>query len=233
MAATALYKTLEAQQFVRLGTILLAGCDQPALHVGCAASCGPLTLVDEQPRLLFIRAMTKPGHRSRFNEALDEAYRNRRKAVQAVAARAGQEDSADVVQDAFLKAVEADRRAGIDSPFGFLLRVARNNVIDRLRRRTRWAKLMTEAPAEFEHADPTPDAERSLIATERLQRAIDCIQAMPERRREVFLLSRLEGLTYVKIAVRLGISPKTVENHMSAAMEQLSREMDRYDGLAD
>ena len=77
--------------------------------------------------------MAEPKKTSRLNEALDDAFRHRRGAVHNVAARAGNDDAADLVQDAFLKTVEAGRTSNIDSPFGFLLRVARNGVIDRLR----------------------------------------------------------------------------------------------------
>lgn len=48
---------------------------------------------------------------------------------------------------------------------------------------------------------------------------------MPPRAREVFLLSRIEGLTYVEIGERLGISPKTVFGHMVVALERLRAQM--------
>ena len=50
---------------------------------------------------------------------------------------------------------------------------------------------------------------------------------MPEKRREVFLASRFDGLKYAEIADKMGISLKTVETHMSAAIKQLK------DGLKD
>jgi RNA polymerase sigma-70 factor (ECF subfamily) len=174
----------------------------------------------------------RPNDRSHFHAALDEAYRHRHGAVRAITAKGG-EDSADLVQDAFLRTVEAGQASRIGSPLGFVMRVARNGVVDTLRRRARWAKLESEAIRDDRWPDPSPDAERRLIASERLQRALACIDAMPPRRREVFLLHRLEGLTYGKIAKRLGISRKTVEDHMSTAMLQLSRGMDQYDGDGD
>lgn len=173
--------------------------------------------------------MADSNPRNSFNEAMEESFRRRRNVVRAIVERGGRGDSADLVQDAFLKTIEAGRTTKIESPVGFLFRVARNSVIDRLRKRSRWSRLMSDADAPGEQADLSPGVERSLIASERLSVALACIDAMPSRRREVFLLQRIEGLTYVKIAKKLGISAKTVEAHMSAAMLQLSREMDAYD----
>lgn len=47
------------------------------------------------------------------------------------------------------------------------------------------------------------------------------IERLPDKCRNVFKLSRLEGLKYKEIALQLGISEKTVENHMSNALKIL------------
>lgn len=56
-----------------------------------------------------------------------------------------------------------------------------------------------------------------------LQEAMD---SLPERCREVFLLSKVEGLKNREIAERLNISEKTVERHMSIALSKLREELD-------
>jgi len=47
------------------------------------------------------------------------------------------------------------------------------------------------------------------------------IELLPEKCREIFKLSRLEGMKYKAIALQLGISEKTVENHMGHALKVL------------
>ena len=70
--------------------------------------------------------------------------------------------------------------------------------------------------------DPAADPERSLMGAQRLQRVMASIDAMPPKRREVFLMHRIEELTYAQIARRLNVSVKAVEKHVHLAMRQLS-----------
>ncbi|MBN1950963.1 MAG: sigma-70 family RNA polymerase sigma factor, partial [Bacteroidales bacterium] len=52
---------------------------------------------------------------------------------------------------------------------------------------------------------------------------LQLIERLPERRRQVFLMSREEGLTYSEISRKLGISVNTVENHIAASLKFLRR----------
>lgn len=53
------------------------------------------------------------------------------------------------------------------------------------------------------------------------------IDGLPQRCKEVFLLSRNEHLSHKEIAVRLGISEKTVDEHIHRALNKLRLPLDR------
>jgi RNA polymerase sigma-70 factor (ECF subfamily) len=53
------------------------------------------------------------------------------------------------------------------------------------------------------------------------------VQALPERRRKIYLLSRGQGLSHAEIAKRLDISVQTVKNQMVLALRTLARLLGR------
>ncbi|MDD2306888.1 MAG: RNA polymerase sigma-70 factor [Prolixibacteraceae bacterium] len=57
------------------------------------------------------------------------------------------------------------------------------------------------------------------------------IQEMPEKRKEIFRLSREQGFSNKEIAEKLGISIKTVENQMTSALKYLREKLGKHDVL--
>ena len=134
-------------------------------------------------------------------------------------------DQADLAQEACLKLVETSQRQVVEAPRHLLFRVARNLVIDHHRSQARQRRLFQASDGYEVHASTRPDPERALLAAERLNRALNVISAMPPRRRQAFLMHRVEGLSYLEIARRMDVSVKAVEKHISIAMLDLSRKM--------
>ena len=137
-------------------------------------------------------------------------------------------DREDAEQEATLRLIQASTRETVAKPVHLLRRIARNLVIDRQRHQQKMVGL-DDAPSAAIQICTAPDPELALINSERLNRALVVIQAMPTRRREAFLLHRIDGLSYAQIARRMGVTPKAVEKHMTLAMIDLARGMEKLE----
>lgn len=157
---------------------------------------------------------------------LDRIYRSRSSGLWHVAGQAGRDDAGDLVHDAVVKTLEAERKEPIHDPVGFLFRVTRNALFDRFRSRARRARVLEYGLDDTDAPDTSASPERAAIASERLSRVLAFIDTMPPRRREAFLLCRVEELTYAQAARRMGVSIHAIEKHMTAAMAQLFAEFE-------
>lgn len=177
-----------------------------------------LWALDSQDR--WGRALNEASGRL-LESDLGSVFARRRSALISSARRIGGQDAEDVVQDAALRLVSVSHREEIGEPNRLLSRLTLRAAIDRIRWRVSRAGISVCAPGA-EAIDPTGDPERALMGVQRLRAVRAEIDAMPPRRREVFLLHRIDELTYPQIAKRLGISVKAVEKHMSLAIKQLA-----------
>ena len=104
-------------------------------------------------------------------------------------------------------------------PRALLFRIATNLARDQLRRQI----VRRDAAVELARADDTA-ASADIVSSARQELALvaDALASLPPRPREVLLLSRVEGHSHREIGEQLGISPKTVENHLARALAQLA-----------
>lgn len=118
----------------------------------------------------------------------------------------------DAVQEAFVK-VWAALQAGtrIDSFRAYMYRAVRNECVAVLRGKHDFVDI-------YDAADVSePDIDTS----ERDARVWQAIDGLPDRCREIFLMSKRDGLSNEEIAEELGVSVKTVKNHMTKAFARL------------
>ena len=140
-------------------------------------------------------------------------------------------DGEDVAQDAYVRALQSERRGEtVVEPVAYLLRVARNLFIDRKRTDMRESALLVRSDRIDTVATAAPDPERILAGKQRLDIALAAIGRLPPRCREAFELHRFEGLSYTAIARRMGISTSMVEKHIAEAMARLARAVNHADG---
>jgi RNA polymerase sigma-70 factor (ECF subfamily) len=125
----------------------------------------------------------------------------------------------EVVQDVMLELWRRREQLTVgDSPRAYLLRATRNRALNHLRH------LRVEQRGAPYAAGPTeePAQAASTVVEDELGVALaSAVADLPTRCREVFELSRVQGLSYGEIARTLDISPKTVENQMGKALRAL------------
>jgi RNA polymerase sigma-70 factor (ECF subfamily) len=136
-----------------------------------------------------------------------------------------QDEADDLIQEAFLRLQVYCRDHTVRNAGGFLLRTALNIALDR-RRRARVAAVVPGALDALPLADPSPLPDEVCAGQERLQRMKAGLEAMSPRRREVFVLNRIEGYSFPQIASKLGITLSAVEKHAAKAILFLTDWMD-------
>lgn len=70
-----------------------------------------------------------------------------------------------------------------------------------------------------------PSQDERLAQQQMLAELVEYILDLPPRCQEIFLLNRVEGMTYVQVAKHCGISLKAVEKHMTKALAVLRKRL--------
>lgn len=130
--------------------------------------------------------------------------------------RFGAEVADDLAQDIWMRVLTSQRIEDVRRPRAFLWRVAANIAVDHRRRRSRRLPAGASWNDEIQSADAEQEAQVLLKQV---------ILDLPDPLREVFLLSRVGGLTYESIARHLNISVKTVEWRMSRALARCAERL--------
>jgi RNA polymerase sigma-70 factor (family 1) len=127
----------------------------------------------------------------------------------------------DLVQDVFMQLWEKRAELREATLRSFLFTIARNSFLKNKRRQNYDLKFRSDYIAKIENESPDYVLEMKEFDV-KLQKAI---ALLPEKSRVVFLMNRLDGMTYGEIAENLGVSIKAVEKQMSRALKMLREEL--------
>lgn len=132
-------------------------------------------------------------------------------------------DATDIVQNAFIRLWETRTQLDPDkSIIAYMYTIVRNLSLNHLRDHKHKHVDLENAALTIHHSPEVFD-DQNASAKEVINTLID---QLPERQREAFELSRIDGLEHQEIAEIMGVSPRTVNNHIVAALKSLRKAYD-------
>ena len=140
------------------------------------------------------------------------------------------EESEDIVQDFYIRLWE--KRSNLrtaDSLKSYFFQSVKNSCLNFLKHQKIKEQSINDLLSLSEKSllyDPN-----LYIASELQEKVKRCIDTLPDRNREVFKMSRFDGLKNEEIAEKLNISKRTVETHISNSIKILKTQLKDYAGL--
>lgn len=126
----------------------------------------------------------------------------------------------DILQEAYARVLAARARCEMQSPKAFFFATARNLACDHYRK----AKVRATGDlGEFDELavlDESVDVTGTIARNQEIELMTQAIQSLPDRCRQVLTLRYVYGLPHAEIAKQLGISPRTVEVHVTAGIKR-------------
>jgi len=131
------------------------------------------------------------------------------------------QDAMDAVQDLYIKVLDSgDKLSEVKSPKSYALQMMHNICIDKVRKAERVQMKSLEGLLL-----PDDSAQEEQLTGETLQQALNLIDGLPEKQREVVRLRCIEGLEYEDIAVKMGLSENNLRVLLSMARKTIRQNL--------
>jgi len=139
-------------------------------------------------------------------------------------------EAEEIVQDFFVRFWQKHQQILLtDSLKSYLFLSVKNGCLNYLKHKKVEEKYIRQmAELSSRHLAYDPDL---YLATELQEKVKNAIDLLPEKCREIFIMSRIQGLKNDEIATNLNISKRTVETQISKALKVLRIELKDYVGL--
>lgn len=126
------------------------------------------------------------------------------------------QEARDVAQEAYLRLLQLDQLDKVSYLRQYLFRTALNIATDRLRSNT-VRDAAHRDPVFNRHSDEI-SPERTALAHEELKMVEAALNSLPAKIRYAFLLHRIHDLSVAEVAVRLGVTERTIRNYLVKAL---------------
>lgn len=127
-------------------------------------------------------------------------------------------DAEELVQSVFMKVWENHKKIDRDLSFrSYLFTIAYNDICKLFRQKSYLRKYVNETL--YENPESSATAEEGIDYQSVIAEVQKIMNTLPEKQKEVFIKSRLEGKSAKEISEELGLSPGTIDNYISGAMK--------------
>lgn len=142
------------------------------------------------------------------------------------------DESKDIVQIVFMRLWERHGEVNPNLQFGaYLYTIARHLIYNHLRAKL-YHKLDIKATESIEQTIPNTDNnEELLIESDFRTFFVRLIDQLPERRRQIFMMSRSENKSYLQIAHELNITENTVDTQIRKSLDFLRKNLKKEEML--
>jgi len=163
-------------------------------------------------------ATLRGADRIASQRALEAAYHTERRRLTAYLRRSvGADEAVDLMQEVFARAAGVGNFAEIIDPRPYLLKIARNLLLNRWRAQTRAGIHFCPFDEELIPI-AQPDQFWWIESADRIAAYKRAVSAMPPKTRETFLMCRVDQLSYDEIGAELGLGRRGVEKRMRRAL---------------
>jgi RNA polymerase sigma-70 factor (ECF subfamily) len=131
------------------------------------------------------------------------------------------EQARDMAQDIFLSIWNnKEKLAEVKSFKAYVYKMAKNAVCNYYDHIIVNDKFVAD---QLTHSPDSENTEETIFANQ-LQEMINmAVSQMPPQRKQIYMMSRIEGMSNTEIAERLNINKRTVENHLTAALADIRK----------
>jgi RNA polymerase sigma-70 factor (family 1) len=137
-------------------------------------------------------------------------------------------DAEEIVQDTFMKVwTNRETLPFIEKPGFYCYVIARNKVLDNMRKIARNQRLLDEIWLNLS-TSPDNSFENALQLQEYNQLIDQALRRLPPQKQLVFQLSRQEGLSHLEISQRLGLSKSRVNNILVEALKHVKSFLEQH-----
>ena len=130
------------------------------------------------------------------------------------------DDADDVMQESFIRLWRAQAAGNVRSAKAFLFTVARHLAVDFFRHKATLRFEPVVENRELPVLAEAPDVAELVSRKQELEILREAMRVLPDRCRQVFTLRQVFGLSQKAIALKLGISEKTVERQLEKGMKR-------------